>query len=282
MVNIRDILWCPVCRVKLNEDLTCPKCRAAYAGRLGVYDLIARAVSGDQVSLWGIDEGVFADEEQLSTHTEEQQAMIEDYHAHINQESKDADARLNAFTEEAVKNVRGMVCDLATGNGGMLAYLLEHSQAKKIVCTDIDPLVLARTRVRLKTDDERVFYVGSDGRQMSLADNSFDFVTSLAGLGNVPETERATEELYRILKPGGMFLMKSSYLEQGSRSHEIARELKLDKGLIEEELVKCLYDAGFSKVESTVAGTAVWAENPYDLLPVAGDRQKYCLIKAIK
>lgn len=282
MLNIRDVLVCPVCRVGLDGDLKCSKCGAVYVGKLGVYDLISAQISGDQTSLWGIDEGVFADATQLSSHTEEQQAMIEDYHAHINQESKEADAKLNACTEEAVKNVHGVVCDLATGNGGMLAYLLKHSQAETIVCTDIDPLVLARTRVRLKTDDERVFYVGSDGRQMSLADDSFDFVTSLAGLGNVPETERACRELYRILKPGGTFLMKSSYLEQGSRSHEIAKELKLDKGLIEEELVACLYEAGFSKVESIVVDTAVWAENPYDLLPVAGDRQKYCLIKAVK
>lgn len=281
-MNILDILICPACGVGLNADLCCPACGATYAGRYGVLGLLNRAVSGDQVSLWGIDAGVFEDPEQLRAHNEEQRAMIEDYHAHINQESKDAEAKLNVCTEEAVKNVRGVVCDLATGNGGMLGYLLEHSQAEQIVCTDIDPLVLARTRVRLNTDDTRVFYVASDGRQMSLADERFDFVTSLAGLGNVPETERACRELYRILKPRGVFLMKSSYLEQGSRSHEIAKELKLDKGLIEEELVKCLYDAGFSEVESTVADTAVWAENPYDLLPVAGDRQKYCLIKAVK
>lgn len=281
-MKIRDMLLCPVCRIPLDGDLRCARCSVVYVEKLGVFDLISTEISGDQTSLWGIDEEVFTDEDQLSSHTQEQQAMIEDYHAHINQESKDADAKLNACTEEAVKDVHGVVCDLATGNGGMLAYLLKHSRAEKIVCTDIDPLVLARTRVRLKTDDERVFYVGSDGRQMSLADESFDYVTSLAGLGNVPETERVCRELYRILKPGGIFLMKSSYLEQGSRSHEIAKELKLDKGLIEEELLKCLYDAGFDKVESTVVGTAVWAENPYDLLPVAGDRQKYCLLKAIK
>lgn len=281
-MNILDILICPACHVGIGADLCCPKCGAAYAGEHGVFGLLNRAVSGEQVSLWGIDADVFEDPEQLREHNEKQQAMIEDYHAHINQESKDADAKLNTCTEKAVKGICGTVCDLATGNGGMLGYLLEHSQAEKIVCTDIDPLVLARTRVRLKTDDERVFYVASDGRQMSLADDSFDYVTSLAGLGNVPETEQVTAEMYRILKPGGVFLTKSAYLEAGSRSHEIARELKLDKGLIEEEVVKCLYGAGFSKVESIVAGTAVWAENPYDLLPVAGDQQKYCLIKAVK
>lgn len=281
-MNIMDILVCPACHTSVNAELCCSACGTSYAGKLGVFDMLNGTVSGDQVSLWGIDETVFEEEAELQRHNEKQQALIDDYHAHINQESKDAEAVLEKVTEESVKQVRGVVCDLATGNGGMLDYLLKHSQAEQIVCTDIDPLVLARTRRRLNTDDKKVFYVASDGRQMSLADESFDYVTSLAGLGNVPETERACRELYRILKPGGVFLMKSSYLEFGSRSHEIAKELKLDKGLIEEELVKCLYDAGFTKVKSIVAGEAVWAENPYDLLPVAGDRQKYCLIKAVK
>ena len=281
-MNILHFLSCPVCHASVNDKLCCRVCGTGYACRLGVFDMLSGAVSGDQVSLWGIEESVFEEEAELRRHNEKQQAMIDDYHAHINQESKDAEAALEKVTEEAVKQIRGVVCDLATGNGGMLSLLLEHSKAERIVCTDIDPLVLARTRRRLHTDDGKVFYVASDGRQMSLADESFDYVTSLAGLGNVPETERACRELYRILKPGGMFLMKSSYLEFGSRSHAIAKELKLDKGLMEEELAACLKDAGFSEVESIVAGEAVWAENPYDLLPVAGDRQRYCLIKAVK
>lgn len=279
---MESILVCPICHSKLMKDLTCGKCGAVYVHNLGVYDLLSEKLSGDQQSLWGIDESVFANDAELQAHAEQQKANIEDYHAHMNDETKTAQSKLREFTDSALQEVSGVVCDLATGNGGMLANVLEKSKAEIIVCTDIDPLVLARTRIRRKTDDKKVFYVASDGRYMSLQDNSFDYVTSLAGLGNVPETEKVVAELYRILKPGGSFLMESTYMEAGSRSHAIAKEYQLDKGLIEEELIACLHEAGFAKVESTVVDTAIWAENPYDLLPVAGDRQKYCLIKATK
>lgn len=281
-MEMEKILACPICRCKLTDHLTCGKCGTVYGHKLGVYDLLAPELSGDQKSLWGIDESVFEQDVEFSRHSQEKEAEIADYHAHINEETKAAERKLGEAAKEALKEVQGLVCDLATGNGGMLQQVLENSRADAIVCTDIDPLVLARTRLMKKTADDKVGFVASDGRYMSFLDNSFDCVTSLAGLGNVPETEKVTKELYRILKPGGFFLTESAYLEQGSRSHEIAKEYQLDKGLIEEALVACLYAAGFSKVESVVVDWAVWAENPYDLLPVAGDRQKFCLIKAIK
>ena len=43
-----------------------------------------------------------------------------------------------------------------------------------------------------------------------------------------------------------------------------------------------LRDAGFAKVQSTVVAEAVWAENPYDLIPAAGDLQRFCVIEAVK
>lgn len=281
-MDIQKILVCPKCRAGLTEELVCGKCGQRYARRLGVYDLLCGELSGDQVSLWDINEAVFEKEAVFDAHAAQTQADIADYQSYINEESKAAQRKLREFVDSALEEVSGVVCDLATGNGGNLGHVLEKSRATKIVCTDIDPLVLARTRLRKQTDDEKVFYVAGDGRYLSLADDSFDYVTSLAGLGNIPETEKVAGEIYRILKPGGCFLTESAYMEAGSKSHEVAKEYKLDKGLIEEEVLSCLCEAGFSKVESHVVATAVWAENPYDLLPVAGDRQKYCLIRAIK
>lgn len=33
-------------------------------------------------------------------------------------------------------------------------------------------------------------------------------------------------------------------------------------------------------IKSTIVAEAIWAENPYDLLPVAGDNERYCIIQA--
>ena len=56
----------------------------------------------------------------------------------------------------------------------------------------------------------------------------------------------------------------------------------LEKGMVEEYLTRELKNAGFKNVESTVVAKAIWAENPYDRLPVAGDMQYFCVIQAKK
>ena len=39
---------------------------------------------------------------------------------------------------------------------------------------------------------------------------------------------------------------------------------------------------GFKEIVSTIVDEAVWAENPYDRIPVTGDIQKFCIIQAKK
>ena len=68
----------------------------------------------------------------------------------------------------------------------------------------------------------------------------------------------------------------------GSRSYRKAKRKHLEQGLVEELLIDCLQNAGFRNVDSVVIDSAVWARNPYDLLPVAGDTQKFCCIQAEK
>ena len=36
------------------------------------------------------------------------------------------------------------------------------------------------------------------------------------------------------------------------------------------------------EIVSAIVDKALWAENPYDRIPVAGDTQKFCIIKATK
>ena len=51
------------------------------------------------------------------------------------------------------------------GDGGNLHSLLNAvTKNFKIICTDIDRRILAMTRKKMKTDDERVAYIATDGR----------------------------------------------------------------------------------------------------------------------
>ncbi len=138
------------------------------------------------------------------------------------------------------------------------------------------------TRKNKKTDDSRVFYIATDGRYMSVKGDSFDYITSVAAFGNIPESDKVAKEMYRILKPKGKLIIEGSYIEKGSKSFELAKSMGLEKGMVEEYLTQELNNAGFKNIESTVVAKAIWAENPYDMLPVAGDMQYFCIIQAEK
>jgi SAM-dependent methyltransferase/uncharacterized protein YbaR (Trm112 family) len=300
-MNIIEIVMCPECKVGLaasskkcpvcDDDtlkaLKCERCGREYEIRYGVYNLVSPSLSSNQTIYWQItDEQI---EREIEKPAETKSNGIDpldsdnDYYARMNTETKQAQKKLNDFMKRLYGQLSGTVCDLATGRGGNLERLLDaESKEFKIVCTDISSRVLAWDRASKKTDDSRVFYIAADGRYMSVKNNSFDYITSVAAFGNIPESDKVAKELFRILKPGGKLIIEGCYIEKDSKSYELAKREGLEKGMVEEFLVQELQYAGFRQIESTVVDKAVWAENPYDLLPVAGDMQYFYVIQAVK
>jgi len=285
MTDVKKLLICPICRIALTDDLRCPKCGEEFKHNHGVYNIVSERISKSQMEkiLWNIPEEALesgADPEKfLITGTE----WTEDYENKKNEDTKKAEKKLDHCMDLLIKRFSGTVCDLATGMGGMLGQLLDSENKDfDIVCTDISPEILALTRINMKTDDSRVSYVACDGRCTSLADNSFDFITSYAAFGNIPDTPRVARELHRMMKPGGTLIIKGSYIEKDSDSYELAEMVGVERGLVEDFLMEDLRAAGFRNVTSTVVAEAVWAENSYDLLPIAGDKQRYCIVSAVK
>ncbi len=284
-MKITDLLICPACHCHLSENLECYSCHHIYSHKYGVYDVVSQKLSGDQQILWRItDEDIEKKEIQSNLSNDESQSDWEkDYFSRLSDATKQAQQKQAVFIEKLINSLSGVVCDLATGMGRNLQRLLDaKSKDFIIICTDIDRRILAMTRKLKKTDDSRVFYVATDARNMSFKENSFDFITSVAAFGNIPESDKVAKEMYRVLKPKGKLIIEGTYIEKGSKSFELAKKMGLEKGMIEEFLIQELKNAGFKNVTSTVVAKAVWAENPYDMLPVAGDMQYFCIIQAQK
>ncbi|MFA7075581.1 MAG: methyltransferase domain-containing protein [Candidatus Izemoplasmatales bacterium] len=284
-MNIKDFLVCPVCHFCLSKNLECYNCHHVYSHKYGVYEVVSQNLSGDQQILWRVtDEDIEKEEIQSNNLNDESQPdLVKDYFSRISDETKQAQRKQADFMDQLINSLTGVVCDLATGMGGNLQRLL-NAEIKdfSIICTDIDKRILAMTRKKLKTDDSRVYYIATDGRYMSFKDNSFDYITSVAAFGNIPESDKVAKEMYRVLKPKGKLIIEGTYIDKGSKSFELAKSMGLEKGMVEEFLTQELKNAGFINVASTIVAKAIWAENPYDRLPVAGDMQYYCIIQAEK
>jgi len=283
MISIHDMLICPVCRCGLTDELRCPRCGAEYEHKYGVYNIVSQKISSSQKILWNIPEEALESTDEDDSFIMTGNEWTDDYESKKNEATKEAEKKLYDCMSLLISRFSGTVCDLATGMGGMLSQLLESENKDfDIVCTDISDKVLALTRKTLATDDDRVAYIACDGRCTSIADNCFDYITSYAAFGNIPDTPRVARELYRMLKPGGKLIVKGTYIEKDSDSFDLAEMVGVERGMTEEYLMEDLRSAGFRNVTSTPVAEAVWAENSYDLLPIAGDNQRYCIISAAK
>jgi len=281
MKKIQDLLICPECKGGLSETLECKKCGNKFHYEHGVFDVVSSKLSSNQEWQWEITDDIIETDIEATKQKDEDDAAIKDNNAHKNKETLEAQKMHREYMESLIEGFSGIVCDLSTGMGSNLQKMLNSNNKNfSIVCTDIDKRILMKTRKLKQTDDHRVYYIATDGRYMSMKDKSFDYITSLAALGNIPESDKVVKELYRMLKPNGKVVIQGCYIEKGGKSFEVAQSKGLERGLVEEYLISDLKSAGFENIISTVVAEAVWAENPYDLIPVAGDTQRYCIIQA--
>lgn len=70
---------------------------------------------------------------------------------------------------------------------------------------DITESNLAITEKHLALNGYRSELIVGDAENMPYEDNSFDFVYTFGVIHHTPDMEKAVGEIYRVLKPGGMF-----------------------------------------------------------------------------
>ncbi|MCL2171797.1 MAG: class I SAM-dependent methyltransferase [Defluviitaleaceae bacterium] len=276
-MNINEILICPACKSDLHKSLKCVHCDNVYSSKSDIYNILSHSLSGIQAKI--------SMKRKLANLIKKTfiKKFEQKYISRLSAETRQVMRKQMDCMSEIYSSFSGMVCDFPTGIGRNLKILLDNNPNNAtIVCTDIDADMLSIARKHKGGKNPNTHYVITDGRYMSFKDDIFDYIASIAAFGNVTETGKMINELYRILKPQGKIVMNTSYIEKGSKSYELAKSAGLERGMVEEYLLKELADAGFINISSTIIGKAIWAENPYDLLPVAGDMQYFCIVQAEK
>jgi SAM-dependent methyltransferase len=91
------------------------------------------------------------------------------------------------------------VLDVGCGTGTMIGHLARYGQAEGI---DMDAAAVAFCHQRGVTAVQQV-----TGLPLPFADGTFDLVTALDVLEHIDDDRAMLRELYRILRPGGFFLL---------------------------------------------------------------------------
>ena len=101
-----------------------------------------------------------------------------------------------SWREKAVSNLIGKsVLDLGSGTGAAFDQLLNYET------TAIDP---DKKMLKLNTFENKV--IGS-AENLPFEDNSFDNVFCCFVWRNISDTNKALQEVYRVLRPGGKFIL---------------------------------------------------------------------------
>ena len=100
------------------------------------------------------------------------------------------------------------VLDIATGTGD-LAISLAGTGASQVIGLDLSEGMLAvgRKKIAEKGLSERIEMIQGDSEALPFEDNSFDAITVAFGVRNFEDLEKGLSEIYRILKPGGIFVV---------------------------------------------------------------------------
>jgi demethylmenaquinone methyltransferase/2-methoxy-6-polyprenyl-1,4-benzoquinol methylase len=117
-----------------------------------------------------------------------------------------------SWRKKVVKSVQkenpSTILDIATGTGD-LAIAMAKATSAKITGFDLSAgmLEVGKKKVAEQKLDKQIEMIQGDAENMPFADNSFDVITVAFGVRNFENLEKGLNEIYRVLKPGGKFII---------------------------------------------------------------------------
>lgn len=218
---VEELLRCPRDKVKLTfqpSGMYCSVCKENFPinnGQLRIYDLFIddnpREIGRDPKKVW--DKPAF-----------ERTYERTGYH----EASTGFDAKEGypaEFSDFVFKRVKGRllewvkpgpdhkILDIGCGAGYFLFMTLERYRKQgfnpTVVGIDISDNQLSYMVQRMAKEGVDAVAVHASGEYLPFPDNSFDLITCSEVIEHVRNPDRALQDMYRILKPGGLLLIST-------------------------------------------------------------------------
>ena len=183
--------------------------------------------------------------------------MMSDDYSSIEGYNKEADLGLGCGipTEYANISKDDVVVDLGSGAGND-AFVARSivGDGGKVIGIDFAGAMLTKARKNaIKLGYNNVEFIRGDIEDMPLDSNLADIVISNCVLNLVPDKEKAFEEMFRVLKPGGHFCVSDIVLT-GELPYRLVMAAEMYAGCIsgaiqKEEYLNIITEKGFKNLE---------------------------------
>jgi len=123
---------------------------------------------------------------------------------------------MNLIEKKLAKLSGGKILDVATGDGGFIRKLIEaFEDYKEVIGIDITDKDFEKAGKNFEKD--RVNFATMDAANLlSINDNSFDTVSICAGFHHLPDIQAVVDEMKRVLRPGGLFIVREMFCDNQS------------------------------------------------------------------
>lgn len=115
-------------------------------------------------------------------------------------------------------NPEDRILDIATGTGDLAFDFFNFSgQRNEVIGIDFCQPMLDVAIDKAKIKGTKIKFIWGDACDLKFSDEYFDIVSISYGIRNVEDFEKSIQEIFRVLKPGGRFMI----LETGSKDSGI-------------------------------------------------------------
>ena len=143
------------------------------------------------------------------------------------------------------------ILDVGCGGGANIARLLERCPQGNVTGLDYSTVALEESKDYNYRNvvDKKCFIIGGNVSQLPLAKDRFDMVTAFETIYYWPSLELGSEEVLRVLKPGGTFVIANELdgLDPSYRKIETAVRMLI---YTIDEITEALTKAGFKNINA--------------------------------